>query len=102
MSISDRLNQIEDDIQDAFRLPNRGPVALVAEEDAPAMLDALRAVLDLHPKGIARAVAGTAGRDIEHCLGCRGAHGIAHDKHGLVPWPCPPVRAIANALGGET
>lgn len=101
MSISDRLDEID------ARLNYEGFMDEEADyralwEDAPDMLAALRDVLDLHPKGIARAVAGTAGRDIEHCLGCRGAHGIAHDEHGLVPWPCPPVRAIANALGGET
>ena len=100
MSISDRLDEID------ARLNYEGIMDEDADYrapcmDAPDMLAALRDVLDLHPKGIARAVAGTAGRDIEHCLGCRGAHGIAHDEHGLVPWPCPPVRAIANALGEE-
>lgn len=47
MSISDRLDEMEDDIHDAFRLPKSAPVALVVEEDAPAMLAALRAVLDV-------------------------------------------------------
>ena len=94
MSISDRLDEIES-------RPVAWPWLDRAADDKRVLVAALRAVLDLHPKGAARAVAGTAGRDIEHCLGCRGAHGIAHDEHGLVPWPCPPVRAIANALGEE-
>ena len=34
MSISDRLDEMEDDIHDAFRLPKAAPVALVVEEDA--------------------------------------------------------------------
>ena len=100
MSISDRLDEID------ARLNYEGVMDEAADyralcEDAPDMLAALRAVLDLHPKGAARAVAGTAGQDIEHCLGCRGAHGIAHDEHGLVPWPCATYRAISAALAED-
>ena len=120
MSISDRLDEIQDRYEEwhqdrgrhtpapdttLWRLadyPDESMDHCIVRNDVPEMLAALRDVLDLHPKGTARAVAGTAGQDIEHCLGCRGAHGIAHDEHGLVPWPCATYRAIANALGEES
>lgn len=60
---------------------------------------ALGAVLDRHPMGKASVIEYTASGEVTHCLGCRGAHGIAHDEFGLVPWPCPTVRAIDAALG---
>lgn len=91
-----------------------------ARTDVPALVAALRAVLDLHQPGTftatlrgevtAHPVCPTchdkAGVhpcgcwrevDEEHdCLGCsrpiKGAH---------VPWPCPTVRAVADALGVE-
>ena len=87
MSISDRLDQIEDDIHNAFRLPKTPAVALVAEELAPDMLAALRAVLDLHVE-IEYPFPDDDEGPIRGCSGCGGRS-----------WPCPTVRAVEAALG---
>ncbi|WP_404851108.1 hypothetical protein [Dietzia kunjamensis] len=70
-----------------------------ARTDVPALVAALRTVLDRHPMGEASVIEYAAAGEVKHCLGCRGAHGIAHDEYGLVPWPCPTVRAVEDALG---
>ena len=86
MSISDRLDEIEartvrareGRITDRYRL---------LDVDAPAMLAALRAVLDLHkPRN--------GNDDCGHCVNPAGAH-------WGIPWPCPTVRVVEAALGEE-
>lgn len=84
MPISDRLDEMEDDIHDAFRLPKAAPVALVVEEDAPDMLAALRAVLDLHQ---------FYDQCDEGC--CRYCESCEHE------WPCPTAVAITASLREE-
>lgn len=65
-----------------------------SRSDVPALVSALRAVLDLHQKATARVVVGAAGRDIHHCVGC--TQGVE-----LAPWPCATRRAVAAALGED-
>lgn len=101
MSISDRLDQIEQHVNDPSPATGEESDYMVLAYHAPAMVAALRAVLDRHPMGKASVIEYTASGEVEHCLGCRGAHGIAHDEYGLVPWPCPTVRAIEAALGED-
>lgn len=98
MSVSDRLDEIEDDIHAAFRLPKDAPVAMVAEEWAPDMLAALRAVLDLHVQGVAYGV--------PVCMTCAQVKDADEwddpDDDPIPSWtlyPCPTVRAISAALG---
>lgn len=81
MPISDRLDQVEDRI-------NEGYGDRVALYDAPALLAALRAVLDLHrPEKFMNFE--------DTCSGC--------DIGTLDPptWPCPTVRAVQAALGED-
>ena len=91
---------IEDWLDNAnLRLENRSvSYAALATEDLPLALIMVRAALDRHPKGKATVMEYTAAGEVEHCLGCRGAHSVAHDEYGLVPWPYPTVRAIENTL----
>ena len=92
MSISDRLDEIEDDIHNAFRLPKTPAVALVAEEWAPDMLAALRAVLDLH-----RAVEVEPSDTI--CAECSWQLPNGRYFGKVEEWPCPTVLAVQAALG---
>lgn len=105
MTITDRLDQTEQRAASATALTlgddNARECYNVVADDVPALLAALRAVLDRHPKGCASVIEYTAAGTVEHCLGCRGAHGIAHDEFGLVPWPCPTVTVITAALGED-
>ena len=86
MSISDRLDEIEartvrareGRITDRYRL---------LDVDAPAMLAALRAVLDLHAEFY---------YDGPNCSQCMYIDG---DDVEPEPWPCPTVRAVQAALG---
>ena len=69
--------------------------------DVPALVAALRAVLDLHydagpSQGYDFGPDGGYGW-VDHCCATCGAHG----EYG-VEWPCPTVQAIADALGVET
>lgn len=63
-----------------------------ARQDVPALVAALRAVLDLHPRGEFWASGGMVwfGRTEfpDQCTRCRDN------------WPCADVRAIESALGG--
>ena len=66
----------------------------------PALVAALRAVLDLHrdagpSQGYGANFKGGYG-EYAHCCGTCGAHG----EYG-VEWPCPTVQTIADALGVE-
>lgn len=88
-----------DDVVTAVADGYLDPSALT-DERAGRMVAALRAVLDRHPKGHASVIEYTAAGTVAHCFGCKGAHGVAHDEFGLVPWPCPTVRAVTDALGG--
>ncbi len=56
-----------------------------ARTDLPAMAAALTAVLDLHPS-----IGG-------YWLECD----VCADDRGPKPYPCPTVRAITDALGGD-
>lgn len=83
MSISDRLDEIE------ARLNYKGIMDEEADymalyEDAPAMLAALRAVLDLHQ---------FYDQCDEGC--CRYCESCEHE------WPCPTAVAITASLGEE-
>ena len=83
MSISDRLDEIE------ARLKYKGIMDEEADymalyEDAPAMLAALRAVLDLHQ---------FYDQCDEGC--CRYCESCEHE------WPCPTAVAITASLGEE-
>lgn len=115
MPISDRLDEIRDryvewhqDRGDHTPAPNTETWAdadhpdesmehCIVRNDVPAMLAALRSVLDLHQKGNARIVVGVAGQDVEHCIGCSQISG-----EDLIAWPCPTVRAAQAALGEES
>lgn len=87
MSISDRLSEIKARIVRA-RHGDHGDRYMVLDVDAPALVAALQAVLDLHkPEKF---------MDFEEtCSGC--------DIGTLDPptWPCATYRVIAAALGEE-
>lgn len=92
MSISDRLDQIEaraetivgltlgdDNARDAYNL---------VEDAVPALVAAVRAVLDRH-------------KPVQHRSGttiCNGCWGDDDGELAAVEHPCPTVRAIATAL----
>lgn len=84
MSISDRLDEIRARIIRA-REGRQTDRYMVLDVDAPAMLAALRAVLDLHVEH----------PDTGKCDECTVAPYSVHS----VPWPCPTVRAVEAALG---
>ena len=91
MSISDHLDKIERDFveaneqwdcgRSAFNANNHAPPIDVALANSELMLDALRAVLDMHSRDY-----------FGECAACPS--GIAA--------PCPTVSAIEAALGEES
>ena len=147
MSISDRLDQIEARADAAtegswwgsmigahveiFAGDGSGHDPLLASEvrpgdaefiasartDVPAMLAALRAVLDLHKPRGEQVLATDCSAETcdcedgcqtvpikvcEHCMDLgNSAHHYAYEEGGIetVLWPCPTVRAIEVALG---
>ena len=88
MSISDHLDEIEARIIRA-REGRHIDRYMVLDVDAPAMLAALRAVLELHVSQFDRTV--------DH----NGEPGTYCDMCNVGPWPCPTVRAVQAALGEE-
>ena len=96
MSISDRLDEIEARTVRA-REGRQIDRYMVLDVDAPAMLAALRAVLDRHKP---YPDTGMGWRD-DNTYGYVGAVCDAcgtPDEYGA-PWPCSTVRAVQAALG---
>lgn len=116
MSISDRLDEIRDryvewhqDRGDHTPAPNTETWAdadhpdesmdhCIVRNDVPAMLAALRTVLDLHVQGVAYGV--------PVCMTCAQVKDADEwddpDDDPIPSWtlyPCPTVRAISAALG---
>ena len=70
-----------------------------ARTTVPALVDALEAVLAIHRDGGESQGYLDNGHYgvIDHCCTECGSHG----EYGT-PWPCPTVKAVADALGGGT
>ena len=93
MSISDRLDQLQAETieaneqwdcgRSAFNANNHAPPIDVALANSELMLDALRAVLDLHSRD----------------EGCGNPNCCDFCEQCLESWPCPTVLAIKAALG---
>lgn len=68
---------------------DRSDAAFVAasRESAPRMIAALEAVIEMHPKTLGGDQIGDLA---DYCPAC------------LSYWPCPTIRAIESALGGES
>ena len=106
MSAMDRLDQIEARAQAATQALTTGTTGTPpnidglstadalgilgdAATDVPALVAAVRAVLDKHR---ARTYAGLVMGVCDHCRA---------PADGSVPWPCPTAQAVTDALGGE-
>ena len=63
-----------------------------ARTDVPVLVAAVRAVLDKHQP--LDAIHTVTGKPLQVCSGC------GRDRDWM-PWPCPTVQAVTDALGGE-
>ena len=82
-----RLDEIEATAKDLRDFPHEPAVAhaasrLLAHHDVPALVAALRAVLEVHA---------------ETPYGCA----VCEEQNWALPWPCPTVTAIRQHLGED-
>ena len=89
---------LNSELRETFRQADAEFIA-ASRTDVPALVAALRAVLDLHRDAGHSQGFFPGDRDYgerDHCCGTCGTHG----EYG-VEWPCPTVQAVADALEVE-
>ena len=85
---TDAMIQLVAEFRHKERDLNDAEFIAASRTDVPALVAALRAVLDLHkPRN--------GHDDCGHCVD-------PADAHWGIPWPCPTVRAVTAALGEES
>lgn len=86
-------------------IKSRNDFGELRQDDGDALLSAVEGVLALHQKAeyANRVYRGSGKPDTEwtvsYCIEC--GMDLNRDEHVMDSWPCPTVKALTDALGGE-